>query len=679
MLEVWQRAPFLKLLVPLVLGMLLFDACGNFSALLGAWLAVSVVFLLLIVFHTVRFKYSGRFYYGVLVFVFALLFGFAVACVQRPANTFGFRQVMMGDTTVFHCQLTHEGKVAHMHAVASVDTFFYCRFQARIQWPFGDTTHYKLLPGARVFVQGVLQPAKPPSNPESFDYALFLERKNMAGVLKVHSYTISNETHSLGFLDHCMMWRRELLDIMHNYVSDEKVFGVLSALILGDTSSMDDEVQLSYANAGAVHILAVSGLHVGLIYALLAPVMKRMFAKHKARWLKTLLPMSLLWVYAGITGFSPSVLRASVMFSFFLVSDNFSKKGNAINTLAASALLLLMVDSSLVFDVGFQLSYAAVAGIVLLQKPLEKLLVIEHKSLHQLWKLVVVSLAAQLATLPFTLYYFQQFPTYFLVTNILAIPISTVVLYVMLAFLAFSWCEPLAWMLANLGSSLTQVMNVIVDITAHWPGGVIRGGFVRHFELVAFAFGIFAMVRWWLWTKPRALILAFVAFVWISCCRLYADVNSPETELVFFSSSKGDLLSIVSGAQGPQLYGDSLMQADASTAHQLASRFHYMRGLGMTDVVLIADSARAFALEDKGIIRLNPALMKTDTFPWPVLWVGSNMKSFFWKKHHLRKLEGKQILLSAAIPFRTRAFLKRQLRECAGVVDLADGAYRLTN
>jgi competence protein ComEC len=679
MLEVWQRAPFLKLLVPLVLGILFFDACGNSPSLLVAWLAVSFSFLVLILLHSIRFKYSSRFYYGVLVFVFASLFGFAIACAQRPGNSFGFQKVMFGDTTVFHCQLTNEGKEAQVLAVASVDSFFYSRFQVRVQWPYADTSHNALLPGARIFVQGVLQPAKPPSNPESFDYALFIKRKNIAGVLKVHSYTVSQEAHSLGFLDHCMMWRRKLLDIMHNYIADEKVFGVLSALILGDTSQMDDEVQLSYANAGAVHILAVSGLHVGLIYALLAPAMKRIFHKQKARWLKTLFPMVLLWIYAGITGFSPSVLRASVMFSFFLVSDNFSKKGNAINTLAASALLLLMVDSSLVFDVGFQLSYAAVAGIVLLQKPLEKLLVIEHKRLHQLWKLLVVSLAAQLATLPLTLYYFQQFPSYFLVTNILAIPISTVVLYIMLAFLALSWFAPMAWLLANAGTSLTQVMNAIVDCTAHLPGGVIHGGFVRHYELVAFAIGSFALVRWWLWVKPKALIVLIGVIVWICACRFYMELNAPNEELVFFSSSKGDLVSLINYQNGAKLYGDSLMYNNVQLQQKLASRFHYMSGLQPNEAGLIDDSMLVFFVADNEVVRINPKLMLSDSIPWRVLWVGSNMRSFFWKKHDLQKLEGKKLILSATIPFRTRSFLKRQLHECADIVDLADGAFRQAN
>jgi competence protein ComEC len=494
----------------------------------------------------------------------------------------------------------------------------------------------------------------------------------VAGILKTKSYTVLDEAVEGSFSIQCLRLRRVLLQRMRSYVEDELVYGVLAALVLGDTSSMQDEIQTAYANAGAVHILAVSGLHVGLIYALLAPLMKRLFSKRRARWFKTLLPMLLLWIYAGVTGLSPSVLRAAVMFSFFLIADNYAKKGNAVNTLAASALLLLVCNSALCFDVGFQLSYAAVAGIVVLQKPIERLWILPRGWQYNLWKVVAVSIAAQLATLPFTLYYFQQFPTYFLITNLLAIPISTVVLYTMLAFLLFSWYPPLAWLLANLGTSLTELMNGVVDCCAQLPGGVLRGGFIRHGEPLFFAVALFATIRWWLWVKPRALLVASISFFCISTNRLSNEYASPNKLWLFHASTKGDVVTFQNGNE-VICYVDSSFMANEQERRNTVARFHFMQGFGDVRPVLMEpnDKQIPFQIPELDLVRLTPELLiDADTLPWRVIWIGSDMKSFFWKPKYLLLLENKELILSGTVSPKTVRFLGQKLSGCSELIDL---------
>ena len=198
---------------------------------------------------------------------------------------------------------------------------------------------------------------------------------------------------------------------------------VLSALMLGVRTDMSPEILHAYMSTGAMHILAVSGLHVGILYLVLGWCLFFMRGRILS-FLKTLIIVVCIWFYAFMTGFSPSIERAAIMFSILAIARQFSMTANIYNTLAATAFISLVINPMDVFDVGFQLSYLAIIGIVYFSDLCNRWWNPQMLLLSKPWQMLTVSISAQILTLPLTMYYFGQIPIYFLLTNIIAIPVS---------------------------------------------------------------------------------------------------------------------------------------------------------------------------------------------------------------------------------------------------------------
>ncbi|TVQ76014.1 MAG: ComEC/Rec2 family competence protein [Flavobacteriales bacterium] len=202
---------------------------------------------------------------------------------------------------------------------------------------------------------------------------------------------------------------------------------IMYALVLGDRSDLDPQLRQQYANAGVVHILAVSGLHVGVLYLLISLIFQKLLSGRAWRF-QAFITLAVLWSYALMTGLSPSVWRAATMFSLLSVGVQLGRITNIYSTLAASAFILLILDASLLFSPGFQLSYAAVFGIVRYQPIIAEWWEPKTKWINYAWQIASVSLAAQIVTMPFTLVYFGQFPTYFLLANLLILPLLSIIM-----------------------------------------------------------------------------------------------------------------------------------------------------------------------------------------------------------------------------------------------------------
>lgn len=382
-----------------------------------------------------------------------------------------------------------------------------------------DSTAATLLADQVITIQGEIELPSKPRHPMGFDYGAYLERNGIYGILKAEEehWRCGPDVGSSSFKGMLINYREQLIAQMNGFGVAEAERGVLAALVWGKASEIDADIMSAYSKAGVVHVLAVSGLHVGLVYALMSPVLKRIIRSRKWAWLKFLLPASVLWIYAGLTGFSPSVLRAAVMFSFFIVAEEFSKTNESFNTLFSSAFLLLIFDPMMLFNIGFQLSYVAVLGIMTLQRPILALYFSPIKILNEIWKMMAVSIAAQIITMPLTLFYFHQFPTWFLVANVLVIPISTVILYAGLFFFSMSWFEPLAWLSINIANSATKLMNAIILMIEKWPRSLIEMIPMSAFQMFLFYSLIFLYVQWWVRSKLSVLkVLLFVFGILIS-------------------------------------------------------------------------------------------------------------------------------------------------------------------
>ncbi|OEK03455.1 hypothetical protein BFP97_18870 [Roseivirga sp. 4D4] len=334
--------------------------------------------------------------------------------------------------------------------------------------------------GDLLFVEG--KPAKtlPPANPGEFDYRGYLVYNRIH-----HQHFIRDRFSVIGhrptnwFVSKANFLRNESVKIINSLITEESARGIVLALVLGVKDDLQDDVIQAFSATGAMHVLAVSGLHVGIIYAIIFLLLKRLgLSKPKYKWWLAAISILTLWCYALLTGLSPSVLRAVTMFSFISVGQALSRHTNIYNTLAASALALLLYNPYLIMSVGFQLSYLAVFGIVYLQPRLYALIEVNHWLLDKVWAITCVSIAAQLATAPLSILYFHQFPSYFLLSNLFIIPAAFIILISGLLLLITSFISPLAAVLGWLVTEFILLVNGLVFWVSQLPGSTAKGIYI---------------------------------------------------------------------------------------------------------------------------------------------------------------------------------------------------------
>jgi len=269
----------------------------------------------------------------------------------------------------------------------------------------------------------------------------------------------------------------------HWHGSPEEV-GLLKAVCLGDRSSLSDDMRQAYTAAGGMHLLAVSGLHVGLIWWILQYMtgwMSLIFRKEIAR---TVLVVGLLWFFAYMTGFSSSVCRSVTMFSFFSASRMMGERSQALNVILSSAFLLVLIAPERLMDVGFQLSYTAITGIVTLHPLVRRLIRVKQRILRWMWEATSVSLAAQLSTAPLVIYYFHQLPVYSLISSLVAIPMLSVLIAIFVCSVPFVLAGVLEHLSSVLLVELARLMNHSMNYLSSLPGAVQSGLQLDSFSLL---------------------------------------------------------------------------------------------------------------------------------------------------------------------------------------------------
>jgi len=264
--------------------------------------------------------------------------------------------------------------------------------------------------------------------------------------------------------------RNNALQTIKKYIPQQESQGIAEALLIGYQDDVDKELLQSYSNTGVVHIIAISGLHISMVYALLVkffiPFKRKKFI---STWVQPFFILLAIWLFTLVAGAAASIVRAAVMFSFITIAQLLLKKHSIFNTLAASAFCMLVYNPFVLWDVGFQLSYAAVCSIIIFQKPLYHLLYFRNKIADTLWKLNTVTLSAQLLTLPFILFYFHQFPNYLFIANLIAVPLSGFILYGEITLMALAWFPPLAKITGIAMSYLIHVMNACIHFIEKLP------------------------------------------------------------------------------------------------------------------------------------------------------------------------------------------------------------------
>ena len=330
-----------------------------------------------------------------------------------------------------------------------------------------DSTVASVNVNAKILTTAILQKVKSPLNPYQFNYKNYLNRLGIYHQVFLKNQKVFAIPQSPKTLTGYAQAVREVLNKRLQKLPFEPIErALINALLLGQRQDISSDIYEDYTKAGAIHILAISGLHVGIILLILQFLLKPLGFFRYGKFLQTVLILCVLWGFAMVAGLSPSVVRAVTMFSLFAIAKGLKRTTNALNTLAVSAFILLLIRPRFCFDVGFQLSYAAVASIVIVKPILDSWWVVKNRIANWVLDLLKVSIAAQIGVLPLSLFYFHQFPGLFFVTNLIIIPCLILVLTLGILVLVLMGIDKLPELLVEILGKLIQFMNGFVEWVA---------------------------------------------------------------------------------------------------------------------------------------------------------------------------------------------------------------------
>lgn len=407
-----------------------------------------------------------------------------------------------------------------------------------------------LVPGQLIWVPKNPESLAPAIFPNEFDYKGYLASKG----IHFRQFLGKNllvlpvpPAYQLKFtLEHLRHYFAQVID---RYVIRPESKQIALALLLGQKESLGKEVKQAYSATGTQHILAVSGLHVGIIYSiLLLPLTYFKQEGHALRKSYLLLVMGLIWIYALMTGFSPSVVRAVVMFSLVTLGQMRKRKPSIWNILSFSALLLLVLDPGVRTDLGFQLSYLAVAGIVGLQPLILQLWSPSSRALDYFWQMASVTLAAQLITSPLTIHYFHTFPSYFLLANLLIVPLSYLILCVGVPFLLLAWIPFLGRVLGAIVDFLLLLQNEITYRIQDMPAALWQGIHLSFAGMLAIWGLLWVWGNWEMGNRKRLAGLGMALCLLWAGANLWDEIQRPAQELYLFEKDGKQILDLKLGA-----------------------------------------------------------------------------------------------------------------------------------
>ncbi len=433
---------------------------------------------------------------------------------------------------------------------------------------------------------------KAPQNPYEFDYKNHLALKSVYYRLFLDSgsYYLSDLRDSNPLLATAKDWREKLMTNIDNWQLPANEAAISKALLLGYRYEIDDDQLEAYAAAGAMHVLAVSGLHVGILYLLAYNALFFLSKVPYGNTLRSILLIVLLWVFALLTGLSASVVRAATMFSFVAFGSSFRRYTSVYNTILASAMLLLVIKPAYLFELGFQLSYAAVLGIVWLQPRFQALWSPSNWLLRQLWAISTVSLAAQLATFPLSLYYFHQFPSLFLLANLLVIPIVTVVMYLGLINLLLSAFGLSITLILQIYQGLLQIMNKGIGWFENQDNFLIEQIHLNQVEMALCYIFILCFFAWALYGGYRKICFATVSLLLLSISQyLEARKLANEPELVVYQINRHTAIGIYLPGES-YFICDSLLAADSKKLSFHVEQHWWAREAGYPQLLFVEDS-----------------------------------------------------------------------------------------
>ena len=572
----YAKYPFVRMLIPFALGIWFCVCLPSFR--LSPYTTIGIALALFAMAAVTAFvlkSYRHNWVFGAIMACYMVLAGYALTQAHEAETQKDYFRNYETDATYYVARV-FDYPTERPNSIRTV---------LELEYQFGDSlpsrpvsgkvmayfpksdSAFALHYGDLIAIPAPIREVMPPLNPGEFDYRAYLERKGITGqvYLKDEDWMDLQINNANPLYAFSYRFRDVLLASLQRSGLSDNEFGVAAAILLGYDDNLADEVRKNYVAAGSMHILCVSGMHVGIIYLLASFLLGFLNRKKWQKTLKQALLLVLIWFYALIAGLSPSILRSAMMISLVIFGEMIHRKGFIINSIAASAFILLCVNPNNLFEIGFLLSYSAVIGIVVLQRPIYSWFVIKNKLLDRAWEITAVALAAQVATIPFTLFYFNQFSTYFALSNLFMTPISFLVVISGMILLLVSWIPYLNTLVGYLVWGAVYVMNWIVAKIESIPFSIIKGLYINEVEFALLLVALSLLLLMVLLRKRQLFIavLGTLLLMMVSVSiRLYSSEN--QQGMTVFSLRNHTAVDFVRGGEH-LLLADSTLMADEST------------------------------------------------------------------------------------------------------------------
>ncbi len=638
---IWKTAPFLRLLIPLIAGIILqYYLASSFRTII---ISGSILIALITCFRFLplvyRFKLSAL--QGIFITLLILCVGMLLTWHKDIRNEKAWYGHYF-DSASFIIATIKEPSVEKAKSYKALATVDFIVNGDTATTTTGDMLLYLAKDsgmkapayGDKIIFGNNLQRIKNSGNPGAFDYARYSAFHQLfhQAYLKKNDWHLIGHTRPSGYKSYIFDLREKIKNIIYNYIPGDNEKAIAAALLIGYKVDLDKDLVQAYSNAGVVHLIAISGLHMGIIYSILFWFFTKIPFVKKSKKVRLVLILLCLWAFALLTGASGSVLRSAFMFSFIATGMAFNKRASIYNSMSASAFLLLCYNPFLLWDVGFQLSYLAVLGIVISQPYIVKWLYFKNRFINAVWQLSSVSLAAQLFTFPICMYYFHQLPLLFLISNLIAIPLTTVALWVCILLIIISPVNTVAILVGKIIFGIIWLINHTVFFINSIPFSLWDNISLNYPETIIL-YGIVCGFLYWLIKKEKIAFKFALACTLVLSCMIsfYRWQVSNQKKIIVYNVPSHTAIDFVSENKY-QFIGDEEMQTDgvlrnfhlkpgrismrvdhnADSINSLYRNNHFLKFFDKT--ILLIDSAISYTVPqqkmniDYIIISKNPKL-----------------------------------------------------------------------
>ncbi len=468
-----------------------------------------------------------------------------------------------------------------------------------------DSTIKELQVDDELLIHTKPESIRPPSNPHQFDYRSYLEKQGIQHQIRTDFASIITKVSAHKTLfGVASKFREHIISKLKEKDFGAEEMGVIQALLLGKRDDISENTYNNYKNAGAVHILAVSGLHVGIILFLLEFMLSPLERLPKGKILKLITVVLLLWGYALVAGLSPSIVRAVTMFSFVAYALYLNRPTNSFNIIALSMLFIVLVKPLFLFQVGFQLSYAAVFAIVWIYPKLQKLWFPENIIIRKTWQLLSVSVAAQLGVLPISLFYFHQFPALFFISNLLVIPFLGLILGSGILVIILALIDSLPQFVVDNFNWTIKMMNSVIGWVAKQEGFIIKNIPFDSVQLLLGCLIITALVVFLSKPKWKAVLVLFGGIIAFQSWIIWNQVQLYQKEVVILAHrSRNTVLLHQLGDSLSMITSDSTNIGNIGADYALAERIQKLDTVQLKNSYQIGQK-KLFVLDSLAIFPL---------------------------------------------------------------------------